>query len=61
MIWNGRMLSGDCWRGGRLVGWGGRDNRQVGDILMDVDITDWDELQKTEKDKDVWRARVGVL
>ena len=37
------------------------DNRQVGDILMDVDIADWDELQKAAKDKDAWRARVGVL
>ena len=37
------------------------DNRKPGDILMDVDIKDWDELLETAKDKDVWKDRVTIL
>lgn len=38
------------------------DNRQDGDILMDVDeqLT-WVQLQKTSKDKDVLREKVYAL
>ena len=37
------------------------DNRQDGDILMDVDIADWTELQRAAADKDGWKSKVKVL
>ena len=38
------------------------DNRQEGDILMDVpEELSWDQLQKQANDRDLWRARVYVL
>ena len=36
-------------------------NRQPGDILMDVNETSWEELQKAAADKHRWRARVHSL
>ena len=30
-------------------------------ILMDVKITDWDELLKEVTDKDDWRVKVKVM
>ena len=38
------------------------DNRQEGDILMDVDADlTWDQLQKQARDRDAWRKKVHVL
>ena len=38
------------------------DNRQEGDILMDVDADlTWEQLQKQTQDKDEWRDRVKIL
>ena len=38
------------------------DNRQTGDILMDVDDNlIWAELQKLANDKDAWKAKVNKL
>ena len=38
------------------------DNRQTGDILMDVDDNlSWAELQKLANDKDAWKAKVNKL
>ena len=37
------------------------DNRQTGDILMDVDDMSWEDLRQTTADRDVWRAKVNVL
>ena len=37
------------------------DNRQEGDILMDVDaVLTWEQLQAQARDRDVWRKRVHV-
>ena len=37
------------------------DNRQAGDILMDVAETRWEDLEKAASDRDKWRARVHTL
>ena len=37
------------------------DNRQEGDILMDVHETGWEELQKAAEDRDAWRVRVRKI
>ena len=37
------------------------DNRQEGDILMDVQETSWDALQKAATDRDMCRSRVWKL
>ena len=37
------------------------ENRQDGDILMDVHESTWSALQKAAADKDSWRARVRIL
>ena len=37
------------------------DNRQVGDLLMDVEETNWTALEKAAEDGDSWWARVHVL
>ena len=37
------------------------DNRQEVDILMDVQETSWDALQKAATDRDMWRSRVRKL
>ena len=37
------------------------DSRKPGDLLMDVEIEDWDQLVKAAEDKDAWKARVAVL
>ena len=37
------------------------DNRQEGDILMDVPETTWAELEKATADRKTWRKRVQVI
>ena len=37
------------------------DNRKTGDLLMDAEIEDWNQLMKAAADKDAWKARVAEL
>ena len=37
------------------------DNRQEGDLLMDVVKNSWTALEKAAEDKDGWRSRVHAL
>ena len=38
------------------------DNRQDGDILMDVDADlTWEQLQKQARDRNAWRKKVHAL
>ena len=36
------------------------DNRQTGDILVDVDDMSWEDLQQTAANGDAWRVKVNV-
>ena len=37
------------------------DNRQKGDILMDVSETNWADLQTAADDRDAWKKRVKKI